>query len=236
MVDYPRGDPRTDKTLYMYYPFGGLDFLERYRNGRHSTLAQMKAVLQRETNPSYPAYTILRWRDGEGGIHRPVQTLAVPGTCPFDIEEVLVQCMYLALSRLSYQCLMEAEIQWGPHSKVVHEPSVIDSWCEVIIRKIEVAKTLVVRYDARLKRSSVQPVGLDEYALSALIIAMRLGYLNPHRGLNALLKINDILAHEASGGTTFSSTTAAAGLVAYELELHAAQQLARQHGLTWGDC
>ena len=232
-MNYPTSDPRIDKTMYMYFPFGGLSFLDQYRQVRLQTLGQMKIALEQCQQISPMGEAILAWHAGKQGAQSPEKRLAQPYTGDVHILEVLQDCTCVCLANMDCAERLKCNPFIVSKSKDLKDLVTVDLWCEVFIRKIEIAKRLFETYDEHLKPKSRQEVQLDQYALCALILAVRLCHLNPLRSLNGLLKFNDIFTCEQCRQTKWSDISAAAGQVALELEVKAVEQLAADQGVTW---
>jgi hypothetical protein len=217
-TNYLKADPRVEHSLYMYSDFEGLDYLESY------IIERKKSIRSMLIQPSIVSLddvigSILRYRREE-----PTTAIVQKLLSPSSITSVAGNINTIDILKKCLLCCL---------SNPTNQESIVDAWCGVFIRKIEVVKVLYGTYNKQLKPTEYsKESGIVAYALLSLILALRQQHTRHLRYLNTLLKVNDILTYEIHNRTEFSNFEAEATRLSFELEEKAVRTLAHLKNVT----
>ena len=218
---YVESDLLRQRYHYMYTPYEGPAFLRAYLSHRRQLKDELSVL--RHQSLAHPSKDLeiseeIRQACLQDSSHlgqRPLQSrpLAVlpaqPGQCEFTTMDLLLDLWYC----FAYDP-PRAELQ-GP------------AWLDVLVSRFEVTKRLYGGYTASLKPVERKRGPAENYALLASLLMHRHRAGNNIKYLNAVLKLNDLLA--SIGPSTLGTITQLVLLVAVEAELAAVQASLEHH-------
>jgi len=207
-TDLLQGEPQH----YMYAAFEGPDFLEAYVRDRQAVIERLRLGLMTLEGDELAAQ-LLAWRLGR----RPVagagapRRLPQPGQWPVRTVEALRPAVRAVLAG--------ADPAAGA----------IGAWTDALLRKFEIAKRLRSGYGRGLRALAMDTAEPEAYALLAFLIAAGDRGAVGLRRLNALLKLDDLLASADLKAAPPRARMAA--LLAMERELALVRALAADKGV-----